>query len=73
MLLRKLAGGFIDEEGLSPQAMERTLSAFQEFAKICAKNNVMKVRAVGTAAFRQAINGEKFAGKAGGRKGSEAY
>ncbi len=56
----RLAGGFKNEEGLSPEAMERTLFAFQEFAKICAMNHVKKVRAVGTAAFRQAINGEKF-------------
>jgi len=59
----RLAGGFKNEEGLSPEAMERTLFAFQEFAKVCAMNNVKKVRAVGTAAFRQAINGEKFASK----------
>ena len=59
----RLAGGFKDEEGLSPEALERTLFAFQEFAKICAINKVKKVRAVGTAAFRQAINGEKFASK----------
>jgi exopolyphosphatase/guanosine-5'-triphosphate,3'-diphosphate pyrophosphatase len=59
----RLAGGFKNEEGLSPEAMERTLFAFQEFAKVCAMNNVKKVSAVGTAAFRQAINGEKFACK----------
>jgi len=56
----RLAGGFKDTEGLSPEAMERTLFAFQEFAEVCAKNNIKKVMAVGTAAFRQAINGEKF-------------
>ncbi len=59
----RLAGGFKDEEGLSPEAMERTLFAFQQFAEVCKKNNVKKVRAVGTAAFRQAINGEKFVRK----------
>jgi exopolyphosphatase/guanosine-5'-triphosphate,3'-diphosphate pyrophosphatase len=59
----RLAGGFKNEEGLSPEAMERTLFAFQEFAEVFAKNRVKKVRAVGTAAFRQAINGEKFASK----------
>jgi exopolyphosphatase/guanosine-5'-triphosphate,3'-diphosphate pyrophosphatase len=56
----RLAGGFKDEEGLSPEAMERTLIAFLEFADVCKKSNVRQVRAVGTAAFRQAINGEKF-------------
>jgi exopolyphosphatase/guanosine-5'-triphosphate,3'-diphosphate pyrophosphatase len=59
----RLAGGFKDEEGLSPEAKERTLFAFQRFAEICEKNNVSKVRVVGTAAFRQAINGESFADK----------
>ena len=59
----RLAGGFKDEEGLSPEAMERTLFAFLQFAEVCEKNNVKKVRAVGTAAFRQAINGEKFVSK----------
>ena len=59
--ISRLAGGFKDAEGLSPEAMERTLFAFQAFAEVCAKNNVKKVGAVGTAAFRQAINGEKFA------------
>jgi exopolyphosphatase/guanosine-5'-triphosphate,3'-diphosphate pyrophosphatase len=59
----RLAGGFKDDEGLSPEAMERTLFAFLHFADICEKNCVKQVRAVGTAAFRQAINGEKFVSK----------
>lgn len=59
----RLAGGFKEEEGLSPEAMERTLFAFQQFAEVCGKNKVKKVSAIGTAAFRQAINGEKFASK----------
>ena len=59
----RLAGGFKDEEGLSPEAMERTLFAFLQFAEVCEKHSVKKVRAVGTAAFRQAINGEKFVSK----------
>ena len=59
----RLAGGFKDEEGLSPDAMERTLFAFLQFAEVCEKHSVKKVRAVGTAAFRQAINGEKFVSK----------
>ena len=59
----RLAGGFKDEEGLSPEPMERTLFAFLQFAEVCEKHSVKKVRAVGTAAFRQAINGEKFVSK----------
>lgn len=59
----RLAGGFKEDQGLSPEAMERTLAAFNRFAVICQKNRARKVRAVGTAAFRQALNGEEFAGK----------
>jgi exopolyphosphatase/guanosine-5'-triphosphate,3'-diphosphate pyrophosphatase len=59
----RLAGGFSDEEGLSPEAQERTLFAFYQFAEICKQHKVQKVRAVGTAAFRQAVNGESFARK----------
>ena len=57
----RLAGGFTNEEGLSPEAKERTLFAFQEFAETCKKRNVQQVRVVGTAAFRQAVNGKEFA------------
>ena len=57
----RLAGGFTTEEGLSPAARERTLFALHEFAETCQELGVKQVRAVGTAAFRQAINGEDFA------------
>lgn len=57
----RLAGGFSHEEGLSPEAMERTLLAFQEFSEVCKLHHVEQVRAVGTAAFRQAVNGDAFA------------
>lgn len=57
----RLAGGFSVQEGLSPEAMERTLSVFEEFADICSQTGVVMTRAVGTAAFRQALNGELFA------------
>jgi exopolyphosphatase/guanosine-5'-triphosphate,3'-diphosphate pyrophosphatase len=57
----RLAGGFTKEEGLTPQAMERTLLALQEFAEVCRQADVKRVRAVGTAAFRQAVNGAAFA------------
>ncbi len=56
----RTAGGFTNKEGLSPEAMERTLFAFQEFAGICQSFNVQQVRAVGTAAYRQAVNGIDF-------------
>lgn len=57
----RLAGGLSAEEGLSPEAMQRTLFAFQELAEACQQVEVCQVRAVGTAAFRQAVNGEAFA------------
>jgi len=58
--ITRLAGGFSDAEGLSLAARERTLLAFEAFAETCRKFGVQQVRAVGTAAFRQAINGEAF-------------
>jgi exopolyphosphatase/guanosine-5'-triphosphate,3'-diphosphate pyrophosphatase len=57
----RLAGGFSEETGLSPAARERTLAVLNEFAEICRQFDVQQVRAVGTAAFRQAVNGEAFA------------
>lgn len=59
----RLAGGFTAEKGLSLPARERTLAAFNDFAETCHKFRVTQIRAVGTAAFRQAINGEEFARK----------
>ncbi len=59
--ISRLAGGFTQNEGLSPEARERTLIAFQEFAETCRQAEVKQVRAIGTAAFRQAVNGEHFA------------
>ncbi len=57
----RLSGGLTKEEGLSPQARERTLFALHEFAEVCRQESVTRVRAVGTAAFRQAVNGAAFA------------
>jgi len=57
----RLAGKFSQQEGLSAESRERTLSVFQEFSTICNEAGVQRIRAVGTAAFRQAVNGEKFA------------
>jgi exopolyphosphatase/guanosine-5'-triphosphate,3'-diphosphate pyrophosphatase len=56
----RLAGGFSQEKGLAPESMERTLFAFKEFVKVCHKAEVRQIKAVGTAAFRQASNGEDF-------------
>jgi len=40
--------------------MERTLTVFQEFAAYCREAGVTEVKAVGTAAFRDAVNGAEF-------------
>ena len=57
----RLAGSFSQRSGLSAEARERTLSAFKEFSDICRRDRVQRIRAVGTAAFRQAVNGKDFA------------
>lgn len=57
----RLAGDFSKEEGLAAAARERTLVAFKEMSEVCQDFAVEHIRAVGTAAFRQAVNGEDFA------------
>lgn len=57
----RLAGDFTEEEGLSPAAMERTLLALNDFSETCQKFKVAQIKAIGTAAFRQSVNGEHFA------------
>ena len=57
----RLAGTFSQRTGLSAEARERTLSVFKEFSDICQRDRVQRIRSVGTAAFRQAVNGEDFA------------
>lgn len=59
--ITRLGGGYSEIEGLSPQARGRTLAALTEFSQICAEFDVERVRAVGTAAFRRAVNGQSFA------------
>lgn len=59
----RLAGGCSQQEGLSLEARERTLAVFKDFATICRHAGIKQVRAVGTAAFRQAVNGEAFAAR----------
>jgi exopolyphosphatase/guanosine-5'-triphosphate,3'-diphosphate pyrophosphatase len=57
----RLAGNFSPRTGLSAEARERALCTFREFADLCRRDHVQRIRAVGTAAFRQAVNGEDFA------------
>jgi exopolyphosphatase/guanosine-5'-triphosphate,3'-diphosphate pyrophosphatase len=59
--ITRLGGGFAPDKGLSPEAMERTLCALKEIAEILENNEIDSVRAVGTAALRNARNGRRFA------------
>jgi exopolyphosphatase/guanosine-5'-triphosphate,3'-diphosphate pyrophosphatase len=59
----RLAGDFTPESGLATASMDRTLAALQEFAGELQKFSVNEVRAVGTAALRDAINADKFVEK----------
>jgi exopolyphosphatase/guanosine-5'-triphosphate,3'-diphosphate pyrophosphatase len=59
----RLGGGATIEKGLSPEAMERTLSALTEMGGILRASGVDAVRAVGTAALRNAANGPRFVEK----------
>lgn len=59
----RLAGDCSPQEGLSAAARARTLAVFEEFARICRDADIKQIRAVGTAAFRQAVNGEAFAAR----------
>ena len=58
--ISRLAGGFSQKEGLSVEARKRTLLALEEFAGICQRAEIEQVRAIGTAAFRQAVNGVAY-------------
>ena len=59
--ISRLAGDFTEAKGLSPAAMERTLLVFQEFSETGCHLKISQIMAIGTAAFRQAVNGECFA------------
>ena len=54
-----MKGGQSDQ-GLAPEAMERTLAALKEFAAVISHNKPDAVRAVGTEALRSAANGREF-------------
>lgn len=59
-VVTRLGGGFTREQGLSPEARERTLAALREFAAVLRGHDVHKVRAVATSAVRDAVNGRAF-------------
>ena len=58
--ITRLAGGYGEEKGLSPESMERTLSALGELTTIARDIGVSQLRAVGTQALRQACNRQTF-------------
>ncbi len=58
--ITRLGGQFSKEKGLAPDAMERTLFALTEFSSVIAGSGAKRVRAVGTQALRQAVNGSEF-------------
>jgi exopolyphosphatase/guanosine-5'-triphosphate,3'-diphosphate pyrophosphatase len=58
--ITRLGGGATIEKGLTPEAMERTLSALTEMGGILRSSGVGAIRAVGTAALRNAVNGFHF-------------
>lgn len=58
--ITRLGGGATLSAGLSQQAMERTLAALHEVAVLIHQAGARQVRAVGTAALRDAANGDFF-------------
>jgi len=56
----RLAGDFHPETGLAPGSMTRALDVLVHFAGLLRHYRVEKVRAVGTAALRQAVNAGEF-------------
>lgn len=58
--ITRLGGDACREAGLSPAAMERTLSALIEIGEILRSSEPCAIRAVGTAAIRNAANGSSF-------------
>ncbi|MBN1957305.1 MAG: Ppx/GppA family phosphatase [Desulfuromonadales bacterium] len=58
--ITRLAGDFSPRNELSPKSMERTLSALRLFHAQLEQQAVRRVRAVGTAALRRALNCNEF-------------
>jgi exopolyphosphatase/guanosine-5'-triphosphate,3'-diphosphate pyrophosphatase len=60
-VITRLGGGFSKEKRLiSPDAMERAISALKNFTDILRQYRVEKVRAVATSVVREALNGHDF-------------
>lgn len=58
--ITRLGGGMTKQEGLTPEAMERTLSALKSFAERLKTMPSSQVRVVGTEALRCAANTAEF-------------
>ncbi|PLY01493.1 MAG: exopolyphosphatase [Desulfuromonas sp.] len=58
--ITRLGGGFSKELGLAAASMERTLDALRAFSAELRTHNITEVRAVGTAALRNAVNRQQF-------------
>ena len=67
--ITRLGGGFTREEGISPDAKERSISALTDFAEEIKKHGVARVRAVATSAVRDAVNGKSICEEILGRTG----
>jgi len=59
--ITRLGGGFSNDKGLAPEAMERTLVALREMAAAVRDRQAAPVAAAGTAVLRRAVNGPEFA------------
>jgi exopolyphosphatase/guanosine-5'-triphosphate,3'-diphosphate pyrophosphatase len=57
----RMAGDFSKVRSLSLESKGRALIALKDFAETCRQFGVGQVKAIGTAVFRQATNGLKFA------------
>lgn len=59
----QLGAGAFSENGITPDAMARTLQALAQFAEICKAYCVTEYLAVATSAVRDAVNGKDFLAK----------
>ncbi len=72
-VITRLGGGFGKEKRLiSPDAMERAISALKNFTDILRQHRVEKVRAVATSVVREALNGHDFLERVKGETGISA-
>jgi len=58
--ITRLGGGMTKQEGLTPAAMERTLSALKNYAAFLTTTPLSQLRVVATEAMRRAVNSAEF-------------